>query len=106
LLIFCVSHCTKQDNSQSGQIIFFVICLAYKYKIFIFTRNTASNLLLIDKAQLMAWKVKRIFNQIVSGSIKAVEYYENSIIRKDGSKRIIAWHNSILYVWQRIETNN
>ena len=42
-------------------------------------------------------EVKRVFNQIVSGKIKAMEYYENPIVRKDGSKRIIAWHNSILH---------
>ncbi len=38
---------------------------------------------------------KEVFNQIISGNLEAVKYYENSIIRKDGTERMIAWHNSI-----------
>ncbi|MBU2513293.1 PAS domain S-box protein [bacterium] len=41
-------------------------------------------------------EIKQVFNQIISGDIEPVEYYENPIIRKDGSQRYIAWHNSVL----------
>ncbi|MFC2084212.1 PAS domain S-box protein [Bacteroidota bacterium] len=41
-------------------------------------------------------EVKQVFDKIISGELKPVEYYENPIVRKDGSQRIIAWHNSIL----------
>ncbi len=40
--------------------------------------------------------VKKVFNQIISGNIEPVKYYENPVIRKDGEKRLIAWHNSIV----------
>jgi two-component system, cell cycle sensor histidine kinase and response regulator CckA len=41
-------------------------------------------------------KVKRVFSKIMSGDEALVEYYENPILRKDGSRRIVAWHNSVL----------
>lgn len=41
-------------------------------------------------------EIKKVFNQIIAGDINPVEYYENPIVRKDGSLRHIAWHNSIL----------
>lgn len=37
-----------------------------------------------------------VFNNIISGKIKSLEYYENNIISKTGEKRLIAWHNTIL----------
>ena len=40
--------------------------------------------------------VKQVFGRIISGDIEPVEYFENPIVRKDGSQRFIAWHNSIL----------
>ena len=41
-------------------------------------------------------EVKDVYRQIVSGAIEPVEYYENEIVTKDGSRRLVAWHNSIL----------
>jgi PAS domain S-box-containing protein len=41
-------------------------------------------------------EMKRIFNQMISGNIEPVEYYENPILIKDGNERIIAWHNSLI----------
>lgn len=41
--------------------------------------------------------VKKVYTQIMSGDIEQVKYYENPIIRKDGSVRLIAWHNSLLH---------
>jgi PAS domain S-box-containing protein len=32
----------------------------------------------------------------MAGKIEPVEYYENPILKKDGTQRIIAWHNAIL----------
>ena len=41
-------------------------------------------------------EVKQVFDQIMSGNVEPVEYYENPIVRKDGSGRMMAWHNSVL----------
>ena len=41
-------------------------------------------------------KVKEGFKEILSGKMEHAEYFENHIQRPDGSKRLIAWHNSIL----------
>ncbi|MBN2010019.1 PAS domain S-box protein [candidate division KSB1 bacterium] len=40
--------------------------------------------------------VRQVFNKIIAGNIKPVEYYENSVVTKSGSERIIAWHNSFI----------
>ena len=40
--------------------------------------------------------VKKVFNRLMGGKIKPVEYYENSILTKAGEERIIAWHNVLL----------
>jgi PAS domain S-box-containing protein len=40
--------------------------------------------------------VKSIFKKIVTGEVEQFEYYEYSIIARDGSEKIIAWHNTIL----------
>ena len=41
-------------------------------------------------------EVKKVFNKILAGKSKAVEYYENEIITKKGKQKIIFWHNSLL----------
>ncbi|MBN1927494.1 MAG: PAS domain S-box protein [Prolixibacteraceae bacterium] len=41
-------------------------------------------------------EIKPIFKKIIAGEIKQFEYNENPIIAKDGSEKIIAWHNAIL----------
>ena len=55
-------------------------------------KNWFENFLASDNIQ----EVKQVFDQIISGDIKPVEYFENPILRKDGTTRLIAWHNSIL----------
>lgn len=40
--------------------------------------------------------VKNVFDNVMSGNFEIVGYYENSIVTKDGEKRIYAWHNSIM----------
>ena len=41
-------------------------------------------------------KVREFFLNLIAGEFKAVEYYENPILTKDGEERIIAWHNTTL----------
>ncbi len=36
------------------------------------------------------------FLKSISGEVENIEYFENSILTKDGSQRIIAWHNSLI----------
>ncbi|HPG40892.1 MAG TPA: PAS domain S-box protein [bacterium] len=40
--------------------------------------------------------VLAVFHKIMKGDILPVEYYENSIVNKQGEERIIAWHNTLL----------
>jgi len=41
-------------------------------------------------------KIKSIFDEVMTGKIEPIEYFENSIITKKGQERIIEWHNTIL----------
>ena len=41
-------------------------------------------------------EVKSVFQKLVCGDIEPVEYFENTVLTKNGEERIIAWHNSIL----------
>jgi PAS domain S-box-containing protein len=41
-------------------------------------------------------KVKTVYGQIMSGEVEPVKYYDNPIVRPDGTRREIAWHNSVL----------
>ena len=41
-------------------------------------------------------QVKQVFDQLMTGQIETVEFYENMILSKGGRERLIAWHNSIL----------
>jgi PAS domain S-box-containing protein len=41
-------------------------------------------------------ETKKVFEQLMSGEIESVEYHENSILRKDGEARLIAFHNALL----------
>jgi len=40
--------------------------------------------------------VKKVYDSLVAGKIKPVEYYENQIVVKNGETRTIAWHNQVL----------
>ncbi len=40
--------------------------------------------------------VKAVFNQLMTGEIKPVEYHENPVLTKSGEERLIAWHNTVL----------
>ncbi len=39
---------------------------------------------------------RAVFNLILAGDMDPVEYYENPVLTKEGSERIIAWHNALL----------
>lgn len=38
-----------------------------------------------------------VFNLLMAGEMVPIEYYENPVLVKDGSERIIAWHNTLLF---------
>jgi PAS domain S-box-containing protein len=40
--------------------------------------------------------VREVFGKIMDNELEQTEYYENMIITKDGKKKLIAWHNSVL----------
>ncbi len=39
--------------------------------------------------------VRRIFHQVCAGAANAPERYENAVLRRDGSERIVAWRNAL-----------
>ncbi|MBU4449463.1 MAG: response regulator, partial [Proteobacteria bacterium] len=41
-------------------------------------------------------EVKKVFQQLMSGDIEPVEYYENPVLTKTGEQRIIAFHNTVV----------
>ena len=40
--------------------------------------------------------VKQVFNKIISGKLKPVEYFDNSIFTRKGEEKIISWHNAFI----------
>jgi diguanylate cyclase (GGDEF)-like protein/PAS domain S-box-containing protein len=44
----------------------------------------------------LALEVKRVFNAMLAGDFKLMEYYDNPIVTADGEERLISWHNTIL----------
>lgn len=42
-------------------------------------------------------QVYEVFNQLMKRKAEPVEFFENSVITKNGKEKIIAWHNAILY---------
>ena len=41
-------------------------------------------------------KVEDVFKRLVKGEIKESEYFENPVLTKNGEKRSILWHNTVL----------
>ncbi len=41
-------------------------------------------------------EVKDVFKNLIRGMAESSEFYENVIVTKNGRKKIIAWHNSLL----------
>ena len=42
-------------------------------------------------------EVRGVFDQIIRGKIKPVEYYENPVCTKSGAERLMSFHNTFLY---------
>ncbi len=41
-------------------------------------------------------ETKAAFFRLLNGNLESLAYYENPIIQKDGTERIIAWHNTLI----------
>jgi len=41
-------------------------------------------------------EVLDVHHQLMEGTIEPIDYYENPILRKDSSERVIAWNNAVL----------
>lgn len=41
-------------------------------------------------------EVKQVFKKLTSGETELVKYYEDPVLTRDGSEKIIAWHNTII----------
>ncbi len=41
-------------------------------------------------------RIRKIFNELMSGNLQNVADYQNPVITKDGTERIVLWHNSLL----------
>ncbi|MHC4914252.1 MAG: PAS domain S-box protein [Planctomycetota bacterium] len=44
----------------------------------------------------MRVEMRKVFGQIMAGSFRPVEYYENPVLTAGGEERLIAWRNSLL----------
>lgn len=42
-------------------------------------------------------EIKSVFERVIRGELKSVEYYDNPVLTRDGRERIIAWHNTLLF---------
>lgn len=40
--------------------------------------------------------VRLAFKKLINGEMGPVEYYENLVLTRDGTERLIAWHNSVI----------
>jgi len=41
-------------------------------------------------------EVRQVYDRIMAGDLQPVEHYENPVLARDGTERIIAWHNTVL----------
>jgi len=44
-----------------------------------------------------AGKAKSVFERLMAGERKTVEYFENAVVNRAGEERLIAWHNLVLH---------
>lgn len=40
--------------------------------------------------------VQSVFNQMVAGKLEKVEFFNNEVLRRNGSRRLIEWHNTVI----------
>ena len=41
-------------------------------------------------------QVRAVFDQLMTGDVEPVEYFENSVLTSTGEERVLAWHNTII----------
>lgn len=41
-------------------------------------------------------EIRAVFDRLMSGQLKSMEYFENCVIDGDGEERLVAWHNTVL----------
>jgi PAS domain S-box-containing protein len=49
-------------------------------------------------------EIKNVYDQVVSGDVKASEFYSNPIVTKKGNEKWISWHNTLIRNNDRIIT--
>ncbi|MFH1032753.1 MAG: PAS domain S-box protein [Chloroflexota bacterium] len=47
-------------------------------------------------------QVRGVFDKLMTGEVKPVDYFENPVLTKNGEERLIAWHNTLLMDDSRI----
>ena len=55
-------------------------------------KNWFENFLPADQRE----DVANTFDMLVEGNLEPAEFYENTVLTKDGRQRIVAWHNAVL----------
>ena len=40
--------------------------------------------------------VRAVFDEMLIGNVKPIEYFENEVVAKDGKKRVLAFHNAVI----------
>ena len=41
-------------------------------------------------------RVREVFQKLMTGELEPIEYFENSVLTRNGQERLIAWHNTML----------
>jgi PAS domain S-box-containing protein len=104
------SQCTERDKAQQYLDIAEVILVVLDKKGTITLINRkGSQIFGYKKGELIGknWfatclpshlrkDVKGVFKKLMAGEGKQTEFYENPILTKSGTERIIAWHNTLL----------
>lgn len=85
-VVIDINHKVKMINKKGYEL------LGYKDKNNIIGKNWFDNFI----PERNRNNVKEIFNQLISGKVEAIEYYENPILTSSGKEKIISWHNTLL----------
>jgi len=40
--------------------------------------------------------VRAVFDRLIAGEVEPVEFYQNTVLTRDGRERLVAWHNAVL----------
>ena len=98
--------CRAQNYLEVAEVMFVIIDLSQKVTLI---NQKGCDILGYKKEEIIGknWfdnfvpegnkaKVKELFDKLVAGNIKSVEYFENTMLNSRGEERIISWHNSVL----------